>query len=502
MVVGIDLGTTNSAIAYIDENGIPQIIPNRDGERITPSVILFENDTPIVGTIAKNDAVSDPINAVQFVKRQMGNESYKFINENGDSYTPEEASAIILKKLKQDAEAFLGQSVDAAVITVPAYFDDAQRKATQDAGQIAGLKVLKIINEPTAAALTYGYTKKQTAQNIMAYDLGGGTFDVTIMTVSNDDIIIRATAGDRNLGGFNFDNSIIAYVQKQFEKQYGIDLYDDMVALQELREKAEACKKTLSSRGKALINISSEGKSLKVEVTRELFNEKISSLINRTIFIMKSVLDDANYQWNDIDKILLVGGSTRVKLVSELIEKETGKKPSSEVNPDEVVAVGAAIQANLIDAHIEQRDETTIKTKIVDVNSHSLGILALDQYSSKRKNFIILKRNTPIPAQESKVFYTVSDNQRNIEIEVTEGEDEEVEYIRVIGKAQVELPERPVGSPIKIVICYDENGIVHVSAIDEMTRKNLGEMNIERKSNLSEDDVISKTNKISDLNIE
>jgi molecular chaperone DnaK len=504
MIVGIDLGTTNSAIAYMDENEIPQIITSRDGDRITPSVVLFENDTPIVGSVAKSNSVADPLNSVQFVKRQMGNPSYKFINESGESFTPEEVSAIILRRLKQDAEGFLGEQVDKAVITVPAYFDDSQRKATQDAGQIAGLHVLKIINEPTAAALAYGYSKNNTSQNIMVYDLGGGTFDVTIMNINNGEVVIKATGGDRNLGGFNFDNCIIEHIQNQFMEQFSVDIYDDISALQELREKSEACKKTLSTREKALVNVSCEGKTLKSEITRELFNEKIAPLINRTIFIMKTVLQDANYEWSDIDKILLVGGSTRIKLVSEMIEKESGKKPSQEVNPDEVVAIGAAIQASLVnsDTDTDQTEDSPKMTKITDVNSHSLGILAMDQFTNKMKNCIILKRNTPIPAEESQVFCTVSDKQKYIEIEVTEGEDEDVEYVRVIGKAQVTLPERPNGSPVKIVIAYDENSIVHVSAIDEMTSKYLGEMNIERKSNLTKDDVISKTNKISNLTIE
>jgi molecular chaperone DnaK len=250
MIIGIDLGTTNSAVAYVDDNGNPQVITNRDGDRTTPSVVLFDSESPVVGAVAKSNSVTDPLNVIQFVKRQMGNTSYKFIREDGENFTPEELSAIILKKLKEDAEEFLGEKVDKAVITVPAYFDDAQRKATQDAGAIAGLKVLKVLNEPTAAALAYGATKNNQPQNIMVYDLGGGTFDVTVMSIGNGEVTIKATGGDRNLGGFDFDNKIIEYVVNEFESQFGIDLYDDDVAMQELREKAEACKKTLSSRSK------------------------------------------------------------------------------------------------------------------------------------------------------------------------------------------------------------------------------------------------------------
>lgn len=502
MIVGIDLGTTNSAVAYIDDNGNPQIITNRDGERTTPSVILFEGNNPIVGTTAKVNSVSDPLNAVQFVKRQIGNANFKFINEDGEKFSTEELSAIILKKLKEDAEERLGEKVDKAVITVPAYFDDSQRKATQDAGAIAGLKVLKVINEPTAAALAYGITKKCDKQNIMVYDLGGGTFDVTIMSLEQGEIKIKATGGDRNLGGFDFDNAIIDFVVNEFEEKFNLDLYDDDIALQELREKTEVCKKTLSNRSKALINISSQGHALKVEITNEMFETMISSLIDRTIFIMNSVIEDSGLECNQIDKILLVGGSTRIKKVQETIENVTGKKPSQEVNPDEVVAIGAALQAFIInDDNIAENEQLT-KTKIVDVNSHSLGVIASDIETGLDFNKIILPRNTPIPAEYWQEFSTQCDNQEYLILRVTEGEDDDPEYVKIIGTSKLFLKSRPANSPVKIILSYDENSVVHVRVIDLVDNQDLGEMEIQRKSNLTSEEVLDKTNKISNLIIE
>lgn len=501
MIVGIDLGTTNSAIAFVDEKGIPQIISNKDGERITPSVILFEGDIPVVGLSAKINSISDPLNTVQFVKRQMGNTNFSFMKEDGEEFTTEELSAIIIKRLKQDAEDFFGKTIDRAVVTVPAYFDEVQRKATQDSAKIAGLYILKIINEPTAAALAYGYYNKDVNENLMVYDLGGGTFDVTVMNVKNNEIIIKATGGDRNLGGFDFDNKIIEYIRSEFLNQHGIDLYDDLNTIQELREKAEVCKKILSTREKSLVVISSQGQTLKIELTREKFNKMISPLLNRTIFIMNSVLEDSNLVWSNIDKILLVGGSTRINLLSDLIYNETGKMPSKEVNPDEVVAIGASIQAHIIDCEDGGKDVFQ-GTKISDVNSHSLGIVAFDNSSAKESNVIILKKNTIIPAKASRIFYTSVDNQEYIEIRVTEGEDDEIQYVRIIGVAKIKLSSRPAGSPLKIIVSYDENGIVHVTALDGINNKELKNIDIDRKANLSDEEIVCKKNKITKLSIQ
>lgn len=501
MLIGIDLGTTNSAISYIDENGNPLIIPNREGERTTPSVIFFEDDTPIIGQAAKSISVSDPFNTVQFVKRQMGNESFQFITESGIVFSTEELSALILKRLKEDAEEYLGQEITKVVITVPAYFDDAQRQATIDAGTIAGLEVLKVINEPTAAALAYGLRKGEEDQNILVYDLGGGTFDVTILQFTQEEIRVKATGGDRNLGGFDFDNNIMNYAQGKFEEEHGIDLYDDEIALQELREKSEACKKTLSTRKKATIMISSQGKSSRIEITKELLDDLNASLLNRTALIMETVLNDANLTWQEIDKVLLVGGSTRIPLVRDLIEKTTGITPSSDINPDEAVTLGAAIQTLLLEENNDNKK--TPLTKITDVNSHSLGTLTRDSETKKMVNSIILPKNTELPASNSEVYYTSADNQKQIKLQITEGEDEDPEYVRIIGETVIELDGNlPAGSPLKITISYDSNGLIHAYAQDETTKKHLGELKINRSSNLTEEKVKEKKKKLLLIDVE
>lgn len=498
MIIGIDLGTTNSSMAYVDENGVAQIIANKDGERTTPSVIMFEGDTPIVGTYAKDNSATDPLNVAQFIKRQIGDINFKFPKEDGTELTCEELSAIILKKLKEDAEEALGKKVTKAVITVPAYFDDAQRNATKDAGEIAGLEVLKVINEPTAAALAYGMGRKDEDLNIMVYDLGGGTFDVTIMNLNDKEITVKATGGDKNLGGFDFDNVIMNHIIKQFNEKFDIDLYDDEDAMQELREKAEVCKKALSNRAKTRINLTSQGEKLVEELTKEQFEQWIDQLLDRTSFIMEDVLDSASMEWKDIDKILLVGGSTRINRVQEIIENITGKKPSSEVNPDEVVAIGAAYQAEIL----SDKDDSIIDKKIVDVNSHSLGTLSINTDTDKLQNFIILPKNTPIPAEKSSVFYSMVDSQKEMKIDITEGEDDDPQWVRVIGSSVIKLNDRPAGSPVKIVIGYDENSIIHASAIDEINNEKLGDMNIYRTSNLTDLEVKEKQNKMSITTIE
>lgn len=499
MIVGIDLGTTNSAISYIDENGNPVIIPNREGERTTPSVIYFEEGTPIVGSEAKNMSVTDPYNTVQFVKRQVGNSSYQFLTSDQKSFTTEELQAFILKRLKKDAEDYLGKQVTKAVITVPAYFDDAQRKATIDAGTIAGLEVLKIINEPTAASLAYGLRQEDKEQNILVYDIGGGTFDVTILRISKEEIRVRATGGIPNLGGFDFDNHIINYVQEKFEEEHGVDLYDDEIAMQELREKAEAAKKTLSTRKKTLINLSSQGKTMRIELTKEMFENMIAPLINRTAIVMETVLNDAGMEWKEIDKILLVGGSTRIPAIHEMIEKTTGIAPSLDVNPDEAVALGAAIQTQLLN----NEGQTEQGQKIIDVNSHSLGVLARDTETKEMFNSIILPRNSSLPASGHKIYYTSVENQKSIQLQLTEGEDEDPELVRVIGQTMMELePNLPKGSPLRITISYDTNGLIRVYAQDENTKKHFGELKINRTSNLSEENIKEKQRKLELIDVE
>jgi len=500
--VGIDLGTTFSGIAIVNDYGKPEIIPNRDGERITPSVILFEGDTPIVGMIAKQAAVTTPLNVAQFIKRQMGDASYKFTTEDGTTYTPEELSAMILKRLKADAEETLGESITDAVITVPAYFNDAQRKSTQDAGKIAGLNVLHIINEPTAAALAYGVDKVEEEQTVLVYDLGGGTFDVTIMKVGHDEINVIATGGDKNLGGFDFDNEVMKYLNEQVKQECGVDLFDDPVLEQDLRDKAELAKKTLSTRTKTNVFLSAGGKNLTVPLTREKFQELTQTWMDKTATILSFVLEDSGLNWSEIDKVLLVGGSTRMPAVSELIETVSGQKPSLELNQDEVVAMGAALQAAILSAERGlPAGENVPDIVIHDVNSHSLGIVALNDFGILR-NFIVLKKDTPIPCEAQEIFHTIEDNQRVIDVKVTQGEDEDLDYVNIVGEAEMEIAPYPKGTPVEITIHYDSDGIIHVTAFDMTAKRSLGEINIKRESNLTEEEVQAKAKQLAKVEVE
>jgi len=515
--VGIDLGTTYSAIAIGDGNRTPTIISNREGERITPSVVLFDGGSPIVGTIAKQSAIGKPLNVVQFVKRQMGNPSWKFRTESGETFTPEEISAIILRRLKEDAEAFLGESIRNAVITVPAYFDDAQRKATQDAGRIAGLNVRRIINEPTAAALAYAFDdfqkrskgngpasiapldRLQSQHTIMVYDLGGGTFDVTIMRISKGGVEVVATGGDKNLGGFDWDNEIMKFLNAEFKKQTGIDLYDDPEFEQQLRDKAEVAKKTLSGRDKANVFLVAGGKTASTVLTRDQFEEITASLLNRTGKIMEFVLEDAGLKWSEVDKVLLTGGSTRMKAVPAIIERVTGKRASNELHPDEVVAMGAALQGEILDA-TEAKEPSFSIVRVKDINSHSMGIVSLNEEEDD-VNSIVLSKGTLLPCHVSKTFYTVVDNQSSIHVQVTEGEDTDLKYIKIVGEGEMRIPPYPEEAPIDVHFEYDHDGIIHVRVFDATGKKWLGELLIQRTSNLTEQDVEEKRIKLSQCEV-
>lgn len=503
-VVGIDLGTTYSAISIVNQYGKPEVLSNREGERITPSVVLFDGDAPIVGSIAKRSAVANPFSVIQFVKRQIGDKAWKFRTENNDVYTPEEISAMILKRLKQDAETFLGEPVEDAVITVPAYFDDAQRKATQDAGRIAGLNVLRIINEPTAAALAYGIDKMHEKQTILVYDLGGGTFDVTIMRLSPDGLRVLATGGAKNLGGFDWDNEVMNYLNEEFKKQGGCDLLDDPMLEQDLRDRAEIAKKTLSSRERTSVFLSANGVNTSITLTREKFEEITRPLLDQTQKIMEMVLRDAGLTWNDIDRVLLVGGSTRMRMVPALIERVTGRKPSMDVNPDEVVAQGAAIQGMILAMKQGKvqgvNPDVFPMIEVQDVNSHSMGVIALDE-NGNEVNSIVLKKDTVIPCRVSGHYTTTVDNQSQLHIQVTEGESSQIEEVKVVGEGMIDLPKYPKGAPLEVEFSYDSDGIIHVTVIDSTAGLLLGELNIERTSNLTEEEVQEKAERVSKLSI-
>jgi len=506
-VVGIDLGTTYSAIAVLNEHGKAEIIPNREGEPITPSVVLFNDEMPIVGSMAKKSAVQSPLNVVQFVKRQMGNPSWKFLSESGVQYSPEEISAIILKRLKEDAEATLNEEVRDAVITVPAYFDDAQRKATQDAGRIAGLNVLHILNEPTAAALAYGIEKARQPQTVLVYDLGGGTFDVTIMHITPENIEVLATGGDKNLGGFDWDNEVMAFLNAEFQKRGGSDLLDDPATEQDLRDKAEIAKRTLSRNEKTTVYLSYAGKSLSITLTLQQFNELTVTLLSRTRALMEMVLEDARLtSWNQVDKTLLVGGSTRMKAVAALVEEVTGKKPSIELHPDEVVALGAALRGAVLAVQKGLAPAGSVRglpsTAVSDVTSHSMGIITVDvDHFHRRVNSIVMKKQTPIPGKSSEIFHTIDDQQTSLHVEVTEGESVDPDDVKIIGEGMMRLPPYPKNAPLEVFFSYDLDQIVHVNVFDLTARRPVGEVTIDRTSNLKESEVGASQRKVRSLEI-
>lgn len=505
MVIGIDLGTTFSAAAAIDADGKAEIITNRDGDRTTPSVVMFEDGSIVVGEQAKDNSVVAPYNVCQFVKRQIGKKSFSFDVSLNERYTAEEISAMILKRLKEDAEDATGSPVDGAVITVPAYFDDAQRTATHNAGEIAGLNVLGIINEPTAAAIAYCHGEATTDGNIMVYDLGGGTFDITIMHVSDNfkKVDILATTGNRNLGGFDFDNAIITKVINEYNEKFGVDLEDDDIACQDVRIKAETAKKALSNRPKATISFVSNGNAFKSVITREEFESLIAGKIESTKISMETALEDAGLTWSDISKVLLVGGSTRIPAIQEMIREVTGIEPSKELNPDEAVAIGAAYYADTLKANVDGTAPTSEKQiEVTDVNSHSVGVITHDSNQTPCMS-VILPRNTPLPAsEECDTFRTMVDDQEQIALYVVEGEDEDPEYDTIIGQTLIKLIKRPANSPITIGMQYDVNGMIHVYVRDGVDGRDLGEMEIERDANLTGEQVQEKKYLMDTLDIE
>lgn len=503
-VLGIDLGTTFSAAAYMDpQTGMPKIIPNSEGKTTTPSVVMFDGEDVVVGEQAKSNSMLDPYNVVQFVKRNMGNPNYSFERDNGESYKAEDISAIILKRVVADAEAFLNDKVTGAVITVPAYFSDAQRKATINAGQIAGLNVLAVINEPTAAALSYGMSKAAAGQNIMVYDIGGGTFDVTIIHVAEDGKMnVVATGGDRNLGGFDCDNALINYVTAQFEEQTGVDMTDDDEAMQELREKCESAKISLSQREKVTVSVSACGKKGKVEVTRAKFEELCAGVFDKTRTIVEIVLDDAQMKPSDLSKVLLVGGSSRMPAIRNLVRQQLQMEPSCELNPDEAVALGAAYYASLL-CNGQAPTETEAAAPVSgtaaravpadlpfsDVNSHGLGVVIWDENTQGEINSIIIPKNTPIPAQATNEYSTMQDNQQVIDLRVTEGDDTDLGYVTMIGNAEIRLRPHPAGSPVAVTLGLDANGVICGEVYDLIDNVKVGEIQIRRQANMDEQEV-------------
>jgi len=500
-LIGIDLGTTNSVIALVNEFGKPEIIPNKEGERTTPSVVLFDHDQVIVGSTAKQSAVADPENTIACIKSHIGSPEFMFTHNNVD-FTPEDISAMILRKLIDDAENFLGEKISDVVITVPAYFNDIQRKATIDAGKIAGVNVMQIINEPTAAALTYGLDKKK-AQTIIVYDLGGGTFDVTIMKIGENAFDVIGSDGDRKLGGNNFDEKLMGYLNQQFKNEHKIDLLEDLVLSQDLRIKAENAKKILSNKLSTTVYLSAQGRSSKIEITRDVFSELVADLIARTQLLLEAVMDDAHLDWSEIDQLLLVGGSTRTPAVFDMVKKVSGKEPSVNINPDEAVALGAAIQAGIINAREKDSNISEMvrmkygSISVADVTAHSFGAITLDEYNNKR-NAIIIPKNSKIPVRKSQIFYTTVPNQTSVKLTVLQGEDKDPEFCTILGTTTLEFPPKQVNSPIIFNYEYDVNGIINASAKDPETGKK-SFIEIKREGALSGQEVRDKTDKLNTI---
>jgi molecular chaperone DnaK len=513
--VGIDLGTTFSAVAHIDAYGKPQIIPNAESERITPSVVLFDGSNAIVGTVAKNNSVAEPEKIVDFVKREVGKSKEQFHREfNGTKYSAEELSALILKKMKSDAERYLKVPVTDAVITVPAYFNDAERTATITAGRLAGLNVLQIINEPTSAALAYGLDKLDEDQTVFVFDLGGGTFDVTVMRIVSHRLEMVATNGDHRLGGKDWDDILVNHVAEEFDKVHGENPLLDLQSYQDLQSRALAAKIQLSSRDRTTIVHSHNGKSIKVEITRGQFESMTKHLVEKCKAICEIVMREAQMQWSQINKILLVGGMTRMPMVRNMISQLSSVPLAEDVNPDEAVAVGAAIQAVL--SLLQEEDTTGEKMlpaetrqqfssreggliQVRNITSHTLGVVLWDETNLEEYVFPMIKKMTTMPAVAKNSFGTATANMQRAVVRIVEGESSLPQECTPLGICDVELPPfLPKGSPVELTYEYNNNQVLEVSV---EACGNTATVSIERKTGLSESELDRATVALGQLSV-
>ena len=513
--IGIDLGTTFSAVAHIDPYGKPQIIPNCESERITPSVILFDGNNAVVGTLAKSSSVSEPEKIVDFVKREMGKPKAEFSREfEGKVYAAEELSALILKKLKKDAEKFLRAPVTDAVITVPAYFSDAERTATITAGRLAGLNVLQIINEPTAAAVAYGLDKLDQDQTVFVFDLGGGTFDVTIMRIEGHHITMLATNGDHRLGGKDWDDVLVNFVAEEFDRENGENPLLDLQSYQDLQSRALSAKIQLSSRPRTSIVHNYNGRSLKVELTREDFEKKTRHLVEKCKAICEIVMQEAKMEWSAIDKVLLVGGMTRMPMVRKMIAQLTPAPMDDTVNPDEAVAIGAAIQAILV--MLGEEEATGEKTlpedtrqqfssregrliQVTNITSHTLGVVLWDEDQHEEYVFPMIGKMSAIPASSKNFFGTADANMARAVVRIVEGESSLPAECTPLGTCDVELPPfLPKGSPVQLVYEYNANQVLEVAVHAAGNEK---KMSIERNTGLAPHEVADATTRLAALTV-
>jgi len=486
--IGIDLGTTYSAVAAVGPDGESTVLPNREGSSVTPSVVCFQGERPLVGMAARRAVSVGAGECVEFVKRHMADPSWRFVTERGTAYTAEQISALILRRVAEDAATALDEPCREAVITVPAYFDDARRRATADAAHIAGLDVLRIVNEPTAAALAFGYGADRD-ETLLVYDLGGGTFDCTVMRMGRGRFDVLATAGDRNLGGFDVDNALMLYVAERIDAAGGPWLFDssldDGTLEDALRQRCEQAKRMLSTLPEARVVIDVKGVDYTVELTRLTFEDLTRPLLRRTEEIVLDVLDEARVTRGTLGSVLLVGGSTRMPMVAAMVQRVTGVRPDRSVHPDEVVALGAGILADVVAKARRGGGPRPQRTVVVhDVTSHGLGVLARAADTGEQVNSVVIPRNTPIPAKGARRYRTLAENQREVLLVVTEGDDEDHRYVTVVGSTRLAVPARSSAVEVDVVISYDADGIISVTLVEAGTDRALGEFEIDRQANL------------------